>query len=277
MRYGLTLPNGGPCGDAKSLGELARLAEETGWDGVFIEDTLLHFSGPTAPTFDPWIALAAMAMNTSRIRLGTTVTPLPRRRPWKLARETATLDILSNGRLILGVGLGELSDLTPFGEITDNVMRARMLDEALDVLVGLWSGQPFSYQGKHYHVAEVTFLPTPVQKPRIPIWVGGGYGRVGPMKRAARWDGAAMFPITGNNWTFEEIQALTTYMRDHHPATTPYDIVVSGQERTADVEQGRALVASYAQAGATWWFEYVHAAEFAVMQKHIAQGPLRID
>jgi alkanesulfonate monooxygenase SsuD/methylene tetrahydromethanopterin reductase-like flavin-dependent oxidoreductase (luciferase family) len=195
MKYGLNLPNGGACGDARTLAEFAHLAEEAGWDGVFLEDYIVWQSHQDVPTYDPWVALAAMALRTERIRLGTQVTPLPRRRPWKLARETVTLDHLSNGRLILGVGLGDPTDgnFNQFEEVTDLKARARMLDEALDVLVGLWSGEPFSYRGEYYHVDEITLLPRPVQTPRIPIWVGGGWPLKGPARRAARWDGACFY------------------------------------------------------------------------------------
>jgi alkanesulfonate monooxygenase SsuD/methylene tetrahydromethanopterin reductase-like flavin-dependent oxidoreductase (luciferase family) len=140
----------GGCADARTLAELAHAAEEAGWDGVFLEDYILYQGVSSTPTFDPWVALAAMALRTNRILLGTDVTPLPRRRPWKLARETVTLDHLSNGRLVLGVGLGDSPEtsFTHFGEVTDTRQRARMLDEALDVLVGLWSGEPFQYHGE---------------------------------------------------------------------------------------------------------------------------------
>jgi alkanesulfonate monooxygenase SsuD/methylene tetrahydromethanopterin reductase-like flavin-dependent oxidoreductase (luciferase family) len=147
VRYGLNLPNGRPCGDAQSLAQLAALAEESGWDGVFLEDYIIYQNRQEVPTYDPWVALAAMAMQTERVRLGTEVTPLARRRPWKVARETVTLDHLSNGRLTLGIGLGSPDDISfaLFGDGTQTAARATILDEALDVLVGLWSGQPFSY------------------------------------------------------------------------------------------------------------------------------------
>src|SRR4051812_49410378 len=189
MRYGLEIPNGGECADPHFLAELASLAEQAGWDGIFLEDYICYYDAPDSPTCDPWVALAGMAVHTQRIRLGTMVTPLSRRRPWKLARETVTLDHLSNGRLILGVGLGGFGEksFTHFREVTDGKQRAEMLDESLDILAGLWSGRPFSYNGKHYSVDEVTFLPQPVQQPRIPIWVGGGWPKKGPMQRAAHW------------------------------------------------------------------------------------------
>src|SRR5215813_10339582 len=142
MRFGLTLPNVGLYGDARTLSELASLAEDAGWDGVFLWDTL-HYQADESPVCDPWIALAAVAMRTERIRIGTMVAAPTRRRPWKMARETTTLDHLSHGRLILGVGAGDGSDrgFTNFGEETDARMRAKLLDESLAILQGLWSGQ----------------------------------------------------------------------------------------------------------------------------------------
>src|ERR687886_390202 len=176
MFYGIEFPAAGECGDPRTLAEFARLAEEAGWDGVFLEDYVFYHndtyrSVPGAPTYDPWVALAAMATQTERVRLGTAITPLPRRRPWKLAREAVSLDYLSGGRMILGVGSGDVSD------------------EGLEILVGLMSGSPFSYKGEHFTVEEVTFLPEPLQRPRIPIWVGGMWPRKAPLRRAARWDG----------------------------------------------------------------------------------------
>src|SRR5213595_3084301 len=151
MRYGVNCSIMDELGDIRTLVELARDAEAAGWDGFFIWDTLLFARRERQPLVDPWIALTAIAMSTERVRLGTAVTPLSRRRPWKLAREAVTLDHLSGGRLTLGVGLGDLNDpgFGRVGEVTDARPRGAMLDEALDVLAGLWSGEPFSYQGRH--------------------------------------------------------------------------------------------------------------------------------
>jgi len=264
------------CGDARTLAEFARLAEEAGWDGVFLEDYIVYQSKHGTPTYDPWIALAAMALRTDRIRLGTEVTPLTRRRPWKLARETVTLDHLSKGRLILGVGLGDSSDIsfTHFGEVTDASQRAKILDEALEVLVGLWSGQPFSYHGKYYHVNEVTLLPRPIQTPRIPIWVGGGWPHKGPIQRAALWDGTCLYKST---WTPADVQTLKSSIESQRTASTPFDIALGGRRRGADWEKERKLIRSLAEAGATWWIEWVPPAELDVMRTCIERGPLRID
>lgn len=284
MRYSLVLPNAGICGDARTAAEIAHLAEEAGWDGIFLEDYIVHHSAHTAPTYDPWIALAAMALRTKRILLGTTVTPLSRRRPWKLARETVTLDHLSNGRLILGVGLGDTNDpgFDQVGEVVDARKRAQMLDEALDVLVGLWSGQPFSYHGEHYHIQDVTFLPTPIQTPRIPIWVGGNWPHKGPMERAARFDGFCGGKVNdGTNWLVspEELQSLKACIELQRTTSAPFDIVLGGAERGPDPEQERAAIKLLAEAGATWWMEYVTPSlgGLDAMRAHIKGGPLHID
>jgi alkanesulfonate monooxygenase SsuD/methylene tetrahydromethanopterin reductase-like flavin-dependent oxidoreductase (luciferase family) len=283
MQYGLNLPNGGMYHDARSLGEFARLAEEAGWDGVFLEDYIVWQGHQDVPTFDPWVALAAMALYTERIRLGTTVTALPRRRPWKVARETVTLDHLSNGRLILGVGLGDVTwdkvTFPGFGEVTDVKSRAKMLDEALDVLVGLWSGQPFSFDGAYYHVKEVTLLPRPVQTPRIPIWVGGEYPNKGPMRRAARYDGACLYKTNNEDMTPADVRAIKAFIENHRSAPAPFDIALGGGQRRDDWEQERALIRSLAAEGATWWIEYLppQIGGLDEIRARIKQGPLRID
>ena len=171
MQHGIYVPNFGEETSVRSLATLAHEAEEAGWDGFFIWDHILYSKSSSLPMVDPWIALAAMAMTTERIRIGTTVTPLPRRHPWKLARETASLDHLSNGRLILGVGLGYPPDaeFSHFGEEANDRIRAAKLDEGLHVLAGLWSGKPFRHDGEHYHIKKMTFLPPVLQVPRIPI------------------------------------------------------------------------------------------------------------
>jgi alkanesulfonate monooxygenase SsuD/methylene tetrahydromethanopterin reductase-like flavin-dependent oxidoreductase (luciferase family) len=287
VQYCLNLPTGGVCGDARILAEFATLAEAAGWDGVFLEDYIVYQNRQDIPTYDPWIALAAMALQTRRLRLGTMVTPLARRRPWKVAREAVTLDHLSDGRLILGVGVGDSADvsLTHFGETTEINLRAGMLDEALDVLVGLWSGQPFSYAGTHYRVQEVTCLPRPLQAPRIPIWVGGAYPNRGPMRRAARWDGACLYKATavgsaedsGEGLMPHEIAALKRFVEGRRSTSTPFDIAVGGPRPGVDVEQERERIRASAAAGATWCMGWIPPEEPAVMRTRIARGPLRID
>jgi alkanesulfonate monooxygenase SsuD/methylene tetrahydromethanopterin reductase-like flavin-dependent oxidoreductase (luciferase family) len=281
MRYGVTLGSAGKYGDPQTLAELAHLAEESGWDGVFLEDYIIHWCDDHI-TYDPWITLAAMAMRTKRMTLGITVTPLSRRRPWKLAREALTLDHLSGGRFVLGVGIGNGNDtdFVGFGEVTDPKQRASMADEALDVIVGLWSGEPFSYHGQHYTIEHVTFVPKPVQQPRIPIWVGGGYPLKGPLERAARWDGSCMYKHTNNgpstDVTPTDVRQLRAFVAERRGADTPFDIVLGGRERGDDWEQERAHIAAVAEAGATWWVEHIEARALDTMRAAIARGPLRV-
>ena len=283
MKYGLNVPNIDLGGGALTLAELARDAEEAGWDAFLLEDYIVHHSASAAPTCDPWIALAAIALGTEHIRIGTEVTPLSRRRPWKLARETVTLDRLSRGRLILGVGLGDLNDtgLAHVGEVTDPSQRARMLDEGLDVLVGLWSGQSFNYTGRHYQVEAVKFQPTPMQRPRIPIWVGGSWPRHRPLERAARWDGFCVYKATvDGSWadlTPDEVRSIKTSIEAVRSTPTPFDIVLGGRERGTSSEQERALIRSVAEAGGTWWIEYLPAGDVEAMRAWIKRGPLRVD
>ena len=286
MRYGLSLPNGGVCGDARVLAELGCLAEAAGWDGVFVEDYIVHQSDGAVPTCDPWIALAAMAVGTRRVRLGTSVTPLSRRRPWKVAREAVALDQLSDGRFILGVGSGDANEagFSRVNEARDAKERAAMLDEALDVILGLWTGEPFSYQGRHFQVNEMAFLPTPVQKPRIPILVGGGWPLRGPSLRAARYDGCCLYKQHAGeefaDWTPAEVRELLAFIEEHRTEeqrAAPYEIMLGGRERSDDWERDRALIGSLAEAGVTWWVEYVSAGELDVMRESVRRGPLRIE
>ena len=187
MKYGLYLPNFGEAISAQAIADLASEAESAGWNGFFLWDHILYSKTQTSPMVDPWIALTAAATQTKELRLGTTVTPLARRRPWVLARTTATLDQLSNGRVIISVGLGEPAkvEFSMFGEQADPKIRAEKLDESLDILNGLWKGEPFSYKGKHYQISKMTFQPPVIQKPRIPIWVGGFWPNKAPFRRAA--------------------------------------------------------------------------------------------
>lgn len=280
MQYGLTLPNMGAYGDARLLSDLACLAEGAGWDGFFLWDTL-HFQADEHAVCDPWIALAAIAVRTERIKIGTMVAALTRRRPWKMARETSTLDHLSHGRFILGVGLGDGNDrgFSDFGEESDVRKRARLLDESLEILQGLWSGQPFSYRGENYHFEEITFLPPPIQTPRIPIWIGGMWPRKGPMARAVAFDGVNAF-TTHDDGTFgdltpTEIQQLKRFMDERHTAATPFDIVTGGRVFDAvEDEQARALLRANAAAGATWCLENIWPErDFDSIRASIQKGP----
>lgn len=279
MRYGLYVANFGEASYAKILADLAVEAEECGWDGFFLWDHILHDRKQRSPMVDPWIALTSIATRTKRIKIGTTITPLPRRRPWKLARETVSLDHLSGGRLILGVGMGFPPDAEyeNFGEESDNKVRAGKLDEGLEVLTGLWRGRPFSYDGEYYHIQKTVFLPPAKQAPRIPIWVGGIWPSKAPFRRAASWDG--MIPLMDTDSGLPEpqdIRAVLSYVRKHRRSGAGrFDVAVvgwtTGTNRTKDI----AKVASYEKVGTTWWLESLYMARDSPdkMRKRIRQGP----
>ena len=248
MKFGMNFPPFGEYGDARTLAELGHEAEEAGWDAMFTWDHV--WLGLHEPFVDPWVGLAAVAMATSRIRIGTVVTPLPRRRPWKLARETVSLDRLSEGRLTLGVGLGNPSDVEfeHFGDEGDLKVRGEMLDEGLEVLAGLWSGEPFSFQGKHYRVEETVFLPRPAQSPRIPVWVASSRTSGAPLRRAARWDG--VFPDLDT--TPDDVRRIAGYIGRHRTSSAPFDVALSKDIVGLDRHRQTDVVAEFAEAGATW-------------------------
>jgi len=204
-------------------------------------------------------------------------------RPWKLASETATLDNLSGGRVILSVGLGALdSGFAAFGEVTDRKIRAELLDEGLDILTGLWRGQPFGYMGKHYQIQETDFLlpAPPVQQPRIPIWVVGAWPRAKSMQRAMRYDG--LLPaIMGEDGkvrmspaTPDEIRMIKAFIDANRAEATPYDIVVEGETPGEDLVQAWGITQPYAEAGATWWIEAMWAApDLETVLERLKHGP----
>jgi alkanesulfonate monooxygenase SsuD/methylene tetrahydromethanopterin reductase-like flavin-dependent oxidoreductase (luciferase family) len=277
MRYGFVIPGG----DVATILDLARVAEDAGWDGVFYWDGI--YVGPSTPVFDPWVVMAAIASRTSRVTIGAILTPPSRRRPWKLARETVTLDHLSGGRLVLPVGLGALDAFGPFGEETDRAVRARLLDESLEIMTGLWSGEPFQYEGEHYRFDEVTFLPPPVQTPRIPIWVVGAWPRERSMQRALRYDGLLPNKLNADGSHGEvtpaDVRAMADYVRERRSEPGPFEIVVEGRTPGDDPAAAATVVRPFAEAGATWWIEAMWTApnEPADIRARVTQGPPRID
>ncbi|MGH2517712.1 MAG: LLM class flavin-dependent oxidoreductase [Ktedonobacterales bacterium] len=290
MRFAINLPQFNAFADPRALADLAREAEDAGWDGFFLWDHML--SVPGIPILDPWVALAAIAMSTERIRIGPIVTPLPRRRPWKVAREAATLDQLSHGRLTLGVGLGwdEWREYSAFGESPNDKTHAAMLDEGLNVMTGLWSGAPFSYSGQHYTVRDAQFLPAPVQSPRIPIWVACLWPNKAPLRRAARWDGVC--PILGGpgrQFTPDEVREMLAYIQQHRVADSPsrseenresdapFDMVLAGYVGNEPAEQAAERLRAYAEAGVTWWQEGFWWDDTPdIARERIRQGPPKL-
>ncbi len=277
VQYGFIIPGG----DLQTLTDLAVEAEQAGWDGVFYWDGI--YIPSAQPIFDPWIVLAAMAMRTERVRLGAVLTPLSRRRPWKVARETVTLDHLSHGRLVLPVGLGALDDggFGKVGEATDRKVRAQLLDESLDILTGLWSGQPFSYQGTHYNIEEMAFSPTPVQTPRIPIWVVGAWPKKKSLQRALRYDGIMPTKFnedgTQGSMTPQDIRAMKAYIQEQRGIASPFDIIWEGETPGDETQKTRELIEPYIDAGITWWMESRWSAQgLDEVRTRIQQGPPRL-
>ena len=275
MRFGLHLPNFGEVADEPgTLVALAGEAESAGWDGFFLWDHILGDPAWRFPILDPWIVLTAIASATRTIRFGALVTALPRRRPWHLARETATLDVLSGGRLVVGVGLGNPpeAEFEHFGEDGDTRRRARKLDEGLAILNGLWSGEPFSFEGSEYQIRETVFLPTPVQRPRPPVWVAAHWPARPPLRRAARWDGVFPEHPQGGRLSPSELGELIGYVREHRERSEPFDVVMAG--RSSDLASGE--LNAYADVGLTWWLEAIMPNDpLAEARQRIAAGPTR--
>jgi alkanesulfonate monooxygenase SsuD/methylene tetrahydromethanopterin reductase-like flavin-dependent oxidoreductase (luciferase family) len=279
VQYAIDLSAVGAWGSPGTLSELAALAERSGWDAVFLEDYVVYRDG--LDTYDPWVALAAVACATERIRLGTLVTPLPRRRPWKVAAEAMSIDHLSGGRMILGVGSGDptAKDMMPVGEQPDARIRGEMLDEALEVIDALWSGEAVHHHGAHYRLDGVALVPRPLQRPRIPIWVGGQFTRRRPRERALHWDGSCLYRAEPPDWedmTPDDVRRLRGLASSRPDGGRGFTIVIGGRRRGDDLESERRYIASLADAGADWWNEWVPP-ETPVkrVRELVAAGPLR--
>jgi alkanesulfonate monooxygenase SsuD/methylene tetrahydromethanopterin reductase-like flavin-dependent oxidoreductase (luciferase family) len=244
IQSALWLPLFNDLADPAVVARLAAEAEEAGWHAMFVWDHL-RWRAPVQQVADPWITLAAIATATERLRFGPMITPLARRRPAKLAKETATLDRLSGGRLTLGVGLGSdrfAGELSATGEELDDRRRGEMLDESLEILAAAWSGEPVRHHGRHYTIDGISFLPRPVQRPGVPVWAAGFPGNVKPLRRAARHDG--FFPVNLEH-PDQLAEVVTTITGLRQQKATPYDIAVALPSGTD--------VAPYAAVGATWW------------------------
>lgn len=275
MRHGLYLPNQGDFADVRRVADLAGTAEANGWDGVFLWDALLPtpFFGSAAPSADPFVALAAMALATERIRIGALVSPVARLRPEVFASQTATLDRLSGGRLVVGVGLGDPPEQFPaLGFEPDARARAAIVDEFVELLVQLWSGKPVDFSGRHFTARDIQLTP-PLQRPRIPIWVGAVAGRMAPVRRAARWDGYA--PI-GMGWPDETVspddfEHAAKMLRSARASTEGFDIVAvadrSGRRPDADE------LATLGTLGITWHLVQPFTIDEAISRAHA--GPPR--
>jgi alkanesulfonate monooxygenase SsuD/methylene tetrahydromethanopterin reductase-like flavin-dependent oxidoreductase (luciferase family) len=277
MKFAIYTPNFGKDFRPLHVAKMATEAEEAGWDGFFLWDHMVFMESLDVPVLDPWITLSAIAMKTKNIQIGPLITPISRRRPWKLAREILSLDHLSNGRLIFGVGLGAPDyDFESFGEDFDNIIRAKKLDEGLEILLGLLSGEVFNYEGEYYQVKKVKFSPTPL-KGRIPIWVAGMWPNKSPLRRAAKYDG--IFPISAN-WpqqlTPMDVKHILEYISQYRRTTENFDVIISG-ETPGDSSEGLKIIEPYSDAGVTWWCENIYGYRFsnssAKILERIRQGP----
>ncbi|TCO43780.1 LLM class flavin-dependent oxidoreductase [Actinocrispum wychmicini] len=255
MRFSINIPNFGDFADPRNVAKVAVAAEEAGWDGLFVWDHVVHDKSKRQgqPFGDPWMLLTAAALATSQVRLGTLVTPVARRRPQQLARQVATLDELSGGRMIFGAGLGGPVDdeYGSFGEPTDPVVLAERLDEGLDLLARYWSGEPVTHDGRHFQVQDVTLLPATRQQPRPPVWVGGYWPNRRPMRRAARWDGVVPLFADARHGvvpSVEQVRDVVAYIGKE----APFDVVVGGATSPAEAPD---VAGAMAEAGATWWDE----------------------
>jgi alkanesulfonate monooxygenase SsuD/methylene tetrahydromethanopterin reductase-like flavin-dependent oxidoreductase (luciferase family) len=291
LRFGLYCPTFGEYADPKYLVELAVIAEESGWDGFFIWDHILLL-GSGLPVADAITTLAAIAAETSKITLGPMVTPIPRRRPWKLAKELITLDHLTNGRILLGAGIGNPDwEYTLFGENPNLRTRAQKLDEGLEIISQMCSGK-VEYNGKHYAVQKERIGPRSLQKPRIPVWIAGTYGYKAPLKRASRWDG--VFPLTMNvdelckpsesirNWSsmwlnLSELSEIMATIAHYRGSLDGFDVANSGSTLRDSKKDARDKVKKYEDVGASWWLEWILDAPSLVddYKELIERGPPR--
>jgi alkanesulfonate monooxygenase SsuD/methylene tetrahydromethanopterin reductase-like flavin-dependent oxidoreductase (luciferase family) len=267
VRYGIDLTGFGTYADARVVTQVAIAAEEAGWDGLFLWDHLAWAFG--FPSGDPWISLAAAAAATRRIRLGTSITPVPRRRPQVLAVQVAALDRLSDGRLTFGAGLGGTRDeFEVFGEPGDEGVRAKKLDEGLDVLARLWSGERVDHRGEYFTVRGARLAPLPAQQPHPPVWIGGASR--GALRRAARWDGYTVGGVDEHGEVVVdpgELGARVAFIGRGEP----FDVAITGVSEPED----HALRDEYGAAGATWWLESLHDLRGTLQStlERVAAGP----
>lgn len=271
MKFAIEIVPFGEMGDPHNIVRLAQAAEASNWDGLFIWDHLAYAFG--WPGVDPWIALSAAAARTERIRLGTAVTPLPRRRPQVVALALSSLDILSRGRLIFGAGLGGTNEeYALYDEDPDIQRRAGMLDEGLALLDRWMSGETVNLVGRYYTVKNVGLSPLPVQRPRIPIWIGGESRAA--LKRAAHWDGWIVPGIDQDRNVIlppSLLQKKIDFIRQHRHSEVPFDAAVSGCSQPGSP----SLAGEYTEAGATWWLESVFGLRGSVdeMLQRVQAGP----
>jgi alkanesulfonate monooxygenase SsuD/methylene tetrahydromethanopterin reductase-like flavin-dependent oxidoreductase (luciferase family) len=271
MRFALAPANWGPFGHPAESARLAALAERSGWDGYLTWDSLITREDPP-PVYDPWVILAAVAMATETLRIGTCIAVVPRYKPHLLAMTLASLDALSSGRMILGVGLGDWTQprsYQAFGETTDLEERAARLDEALEIITRLWAGTRVEHHGRHYLVDGFTLSGRPVQEPRIPIWVGGD--KPGALRRAARWDGWVGPDNDPMASTPQDAMAVRRRLAEAGAGLGSFDIAWGGVTSPGDAD----LIEEYERAGVTWWVEILLGDSDSIRARVEAGPPTR--
>jgi hypothetical protein len=279
MKFGFVMP----FGTARDAAELAKLAEQAGWDGFFMWEPVWGV--------DAWVSMTAAAMVTEKIKLGTLLSPISRMRPWDMAGKAATLDHLSNGRVIISVGMGAIdTGFEDFGEVTDRKTRAELIDEGLDIMHGLWKGQPFTYDGKHYHVKEVKFPqvpPKPINNERVPIWMVGVIDKPKSMRRVLKCDGllatklppVVTEPIAHPLHTPDELRETIAWVKANRTETTPFDFIMEAPFGVDPAKEAE-IMAPWQEAGATWWIDSMWMAENndegrRKVRERIELGPVR--
>lgn len=284
MRYGICVPNLGEFADPRQVAALARRAEDAGWDGFFVWDHVVFPHGDVVhEVADPWVLLTVVALATERIRFGPLVTAVARRRPGVLARQTTSLDRLSGGRLVFGAGLGFTlpAEFGTWGEPVRPREVAQRLDEGLEVLAGLWSGERVDFHGEQLTAADVTFRPTPLQRPRPPVWIGCNWPNRLPLRRAARWDGVVpmVFSPEDGSWrpTAAVVTEIVAAVGAERTGTGRFDVVITGRTPPDGPAAARDTVGPIAAAGATWWLEGFRpqAGEYDAALRRIEAGPPR--
>jgi len=270
MKFGFVYPGGLP----QQAIAFAKEAEAAGWDGFFVWEPVYGI--------DPWVTLGGIAAVTEHIKIGTLLTPPSRRRPWKLASEALTVDLLSEGRMILSLGLGAIdTGFASMGEITDRKIRAELLDESIAILTGLWGGQPFEYSGNHYQVSEFKFIhqpPPPVQQPRIPIWVVGAWNHPKSMQRVLKCDGILPAILDADKkWRPlqpQDIREIKAYVKANRSLTSPFDLIVENTSPGDNSVAAAEKVRPWIEAGATWWIESMwEEQDSEKWSQRLRQGP----
>lgn len=271
MHYAIEVVPYGIYSNPSNIVTLAQAAEVAGWEGLFVWDHLGYVSGIASS--DPYVVLAAVAATTSHLKLGVEITPLPRTRPHVLIQTLVSLDLLSGGRVIFGAGLGHVpEEFSLFGESADLKQRAAKLDEGLEVLDRFMTGNQVSYHGEYYTIDNATLIPLPVQRPRIPIWIGG---RSHPaLRRAARWDGWVMSgagPGGMMKRTPEELIIKVAEIHRNRSDANPFDVAISGYSTPDQIE----IPLRYEFAGATWWLESLseERGSMEAMMTRVMAGP----